>query len=253
MSSVTTEFADGVAVITINRPEAKNAVNLDVAEGIAAAVEELDARDDLTVGILTGAGGTFCAGMDLKGFTRGERPFVSGRGFGGLVEAPPSKPLIAAVEGWALAGGCELALSADLIVAARDARFGLPEVKRGLVAAAGGLLRLPKILPYQLAMEIALTGEPLSAARAHEFGLVNRLTEPGDALAGARQLAATVAANGPMAVRATKQVLSMAIGYTDADLITEQRRHIDPVFASQDAQEGALAFAEKRAPRWTGK
>ncbi|MCX2965630.1 crotonase/enoyl-CoA hydratase family protein [Gordonia aquimaris] len=253
MSSVTTEFADGVAVITINRPEAKNAVNLDVAEGIAAAVEELDARDDLTVGILTGAGGTFCAGMDLKGFTRGERPFVSGRGFGGLVEAPPSKPLIAAVEGWALAGGCELALSADLIVAARDARFGLPEVRRGLVAAAGGLLRLPKILPYQLAMEIALTGEPLSAARAHEFGLVNRLTEPGDALAGARQLAATVAANGPMAVRATKQVLSMAIGYTDADLITEQRRHIDPVFASQDAQEGALAFAEKRAPRWTGK
>ncbi|MCF3940889.1 crotonase/enoyl-CoA hydratase family protein [Gordonia tangerina] len=253
MSSVTTEFADGVAVITINRPEAKNAVNLDVAEGIAAAVEELDARDDLTVGILTGAGGTFCAGMDLKGFTRGERPFVSGRGFGGLVEAPPSKPLIAAVEGWALAGGCELALSADLIVAARDARFGLPEVKRGLVAAAGGLLRLPKILPYQLAMEIALTGEPLSAARAHEFGLVNRLTEPDDALAGARQLAATVAANGPMAVRATKQVLSMAIGYTDADLITEQRRHIDPVFASQDAQEGALAFAEKRAPRWTGK
>lgn len=253
MSSVTTEFADGVAVITINRPEAKNAVNLDVAEGIAAAVEELDARDDLTIGILTGAGGTFCAGMDLKGFTRGERPFVSGRGFGGLVEAPPSKPLIAAVEGWALAGGCELALSADLIVAARDARFGLPEVKRGLVAAAGGLLRLPKILPYQLAMEIALTGEPLSAARAHEFGLVNRLTEPGDALAGARQLAATVAANGPMAVRATKQVLSMAIGYTDADLITEQRRHIDPVFASQDAQEGALAFAEKRAPRWTGK
>ncbi|MFI8771144.1 crotonase/enoyl-CoA hydratase family protein [Gordonia sp. NPDC062954] len=253
MSSVTTEFADGVAVITINRPEAKNAVNLDVAEGIAAAVEELDARDDLTVGILTGAGGTFCAGMDLKGFTRGERPFVSGRGFGGLVEAPPSKPLIAAVEGWALAGGCELALSADLIVAARDARFGLPEVKRGLVAAAGGLLRLPKILPYQLAMEIALTGEPLSAARAHEFGLVNRLTEPGDALAGARQLAATVAANGPMAVRATKQVLSMAIRYTDGDLITEQRRHIDPVFASQDAQEGALAFAEKRAPRWTGK
>lgn len=253
MSSVTTEFADGVAVITINRPEAKNAVNLDVAEGIAAAIDELDARDDLTVGILTGAGGTFCAGMDLKGFTRGERPFVPGRGFGGLVEAPPTKPLIAAVEGWALAGGCELALSADLIVAARDARFGLPEVRRGLVAAAGGLLRLPKILPYQLAMEIALTGEPLSAARAHEFGLVNRLTEPGDALAGARQLAATVAANGPMAVRATKQVLSMAIGYTDADLITEQRRHIDPVFASQDAQEGALAFAEKRAPRWTGK
>ncbi|MDY6807612.1 MAG: crotonase/enoyl-CoA hydratase family protein [Actinomycetota bacterium] len=253
MSAVTTEFADGVAVITINRPEAKNAVNLEVAEGIAAAIDELDARDDLTIGILTGAGETFCAGMDLKAFTRGELPFLPGRGFGGLTESPPAKPLIAAVEGWALAGGCELALSADLIVAARDAKFGLPEVKRGLAAAAGGLLRLPKTLPYQLAMEIALTGEPLTAARAHDLGLVNRLTEPGDALGGARQLAETVAANGPMAVRATKQVVSMAIRYTDPDLIAAQRQYLDPVFASQDAREGALAFAEKRAPRWSGK
>lgn len=252
MSAVTTEFADGVAVITINRPEAKNAVNLEVAEGIAAAIDELDARDDLTIGILTGAGETFCAGMDLKAFTRGELPFLPGRGFGGLTEAPPTKPLIAAVEGWALAGGCELALSADLVVAARDAKFGLPEVKRGLAAAAGGLLRLPKTLPYQLAMEIALTGEPLTAARAHEFGLVNRLTDPGDALDEARRLAQTVAANGPMAVRATKQVVSMAIRYTDPDLIAAQQQYLDPVFASQDAQEGALAFAEKRAPRWSG-
>lgn len=253
MSSVLTEFADGVAVITINRPEAKNAVDLSVAEGIAAAIDELEARDDLTIGILTGAGGTFCAGMDLKAFTRGEVVSLPGRGFAGLAESPPSKPLIAAVEGWALAGGCELALSADLIVAANDAKFGIPEVKRGLAAAAGGLLRLPKILPYQVAMEMALTGDPLTAARAHEFGLVNRLTEPGSALDGARELAATIAANGPLAVRATKQVMSMAIRYTDPELIKEQWTHLGQVFTSADAQEGARAFAEKRPPQWTGK
>lgn len=238
MSAVLTEFADGVAVITINRPEAKNAVNLEVSEGIAAAIDELDSRDDLTIGIITGAGGTFCAGMDLKAFARGEKVALDGRGFGGLTEAPPTKPLIAAVEGWALAGGCELALSADLVVAANDSKFGIPEVKRGLAAAAGGLLRLPKILPYQLAMELALTGDPLTAARAHQFGLVNRITEPGEALAGARELAAVIAANGPLAVRATKQVTSMAIGYTDPELIKKQWDFLGPVFVSDDAKEG---------------
>jgi enoyl-CoA hydratase len=253
MSAVLTEFADGVAVITINRPEAKNAVNREVSEGIAAAIDELEARDDLTIGILTGAGGTFCAGMDLKAFTRGEVVSLEGRGFGGLADSPPTKPLIAAVEGWALAGGCELALSADLVVAANNSKFGIPEVNRGLAAAAGGLLRLPKILPYQVAMELALTGEPLTADRAHQFGLVNRVTEPGEALAGARELAAAIAANGPLAVRATKQVTSMAIRYTDPELITKQWDFLGPVFASDDAKEGAIAFAEKRAPRWTGK
>ncbi|RPA59932.1 enoyl-CoA hydratase [Gordonia oryzae] len=253
MSPVTTEFADGVAVITIDRPEARNAVNGQVAALIAAAIDEFETRDDITVGILTGAGGTFCAGMDLKAFTRGEVPSVPGRGFGGVTEKPPSKPLIAAVEGWALAGGCELALSADLIVAAEDAKFGLPEVKRGLAAAAGGLLRLPKILPYQLAMEIALTGDPITAQRAHEFGLVNVLTPTGGALDGARELGARIAANGPLAVRATKQVVGMAIRYTDPDLITAQREVLNPIFASDDAQEGARAFAEKRAPLWTGR
>ncbi|MFF0815628.1 crotonase/enoyl-CoA hydratase family protein [Rhodococcus sp. NPDC003318] len=253
MSTVLTEFADGVAVFTLNRPEAKNAIDLETAKALAAAIDEFEARPDLTIGILTGAGGTFCAGMDLKAFTRGERPSIPGRGFGGLTEAPPTKPLIAAVEGWALAGGCELALAADLIVASREAKFGLPEVKRGLAAAAGGLLRLPKILPYPLAMEIAITGDPLSAELAHQHGLVNRLAEPGQALEVARELAARVAANGPLAVRATKQVVSMAVSYTDPDAFVAQRRFIDPVFASSDAQEGAKAFAEKRAPVWRGE
>jgi enoyl-CoA hydratase len=156
MPSVLTDFADGVAVITINRPEARNAIDLATAQGLVAAVDEFESRSDITVAIITGAGGTFCAGMDLKAFARGETPSVPGRGFAGLTGRPPSKPLIAAVEGWALAGGFEIALSADLIVAANDARFGIPEVKRGLVAA-GGLLRLPKILPYQLVMQVALT------------------------------------------------------------------------------------------------
>ncbi|GAB3291415.1 crotonase/enoyl-CoA hydratase family protein [Parasphingorhabdus pacifica] len=251
--SVLTEFADGIAVITINRPEARNAVDGEVAEAIASAVDELESRPDIVTGILTGAGGTFCAGMDLKAFTRGERPSVPGRGFGGLTERPPSKPLIAAVEGWALAGGCELALSADLIVASREAKFGLPEVKRGLVAAAGGLLRLPKALPYQLAMELALTGDPLTADAAHSHGLINSLAEPGQALDEARELASRIAANGPLAVRATKQVVSGAIRWTDAEAFSSQAEIVAPVFASSDAQEGARAFAEKRQPVWRGE
>jgi enoyl-CoA hydratase len=253
MNVVLTDFADGVAVITLNRPEAKNAVDLEVAKALAAAVDEFEARPDLTIAILTGAGGTFCAGMDLKAFSRGERPSLPGRGFGGLTEAPPTKPLIAAVEGWALAGGCELALSADIIVAARDAKFGIPEVKRGLAAAAGGLLRLPKVLPYPIAMEMAITGDPLTAEAAHAHGLVNHLTEPGEALPTARALAARVAANGPLAVRATKQVVAMAAQYTDPDAFVAQRQYLDPVFASEDAQEGARAFAEKRSPVWSGR
>lgn len=252
MSVVLTEFADGVAVFTLNRPEARNAVDLEVSEALAAAIDEFEARADMTIGILTGAGGTFCAGMDLKAFARGERPSIPGRGFGGLTEAPPTKPLIAAVEGWALAGGFELALSTDLIVASREAKFGIPEVKRGLAAAAGGLLRLPKILPYPIAMEMAITGDPLTAEVAHHHGLVNRLAEPGQALTVARELAARVAANGPLAVRATKQVLSMAANYTDPEAFVAQREFIEPVLASSDAQEGARAFAEKRAPLWTG-
>ncbi|MFG2924939.1 crotonase/enoyl-CoA hydratase family protein [Streptomyces sp. NPDC048305] len=251
--AVHTEFSDGVAVITINRPEARNAVNLSVAEGIAAALDALDTRDDLSVGILTGAEGTFCSGMDLKAFLTGERPSIEGRGFGGLTDAPPRKPLIAAVEGYALAGGCELALACDLIVAADNAKFGIPEVKRGLVAAAGGLLRLPQRLPYQIAMELALTGAFLDARRAHDHGLVNRLTEPGGALHGARELAAAVATNGPLAVRVSKEIVQGSAAWPAAEAGERQKVLVEPVFASADAEEGARAFAEKRAPRWTGR
>lgn len=250
--SVLTEFADGIAQITINRPDARNAVDRSVAEGIAAAIDDFESRADMTIAILTGTGGTFCAGMDLKAFTRGELPTVPGRGFGGLAEEPPKKPLIAAVEGWALAGGCELALSADLIVAARDAKFGLPEVKRSLVAAAGGLLRLPKALPFQLAMEIALTGDPITAEYAHQHGLVNILAEPGHALEQARALASRIATNGPLAVRATKQIIAAAARWTDEEAFTWQSDITAPVFNSADAQEGARAFAEKRPPIWRG-
>ncbi|GAA1559481.1 crotonase/enoyl-CoA hydratase family protein [Kribbella hippodromi] len=253
MSSVLFEAGqDGIAIITINRPDQRNAVDLEVANGIAAAVDEFEERTDLAVAILTGAGGNFCAGLDLKAFTRGEIPMLPGRGFGGLTERPPVKPLLAAVEGWAVAGGFELALSADLMVAARDANFGLPEVRRGLVAGAGGLVRLPKVLPYHLAMELALTGEPLPAATAHRHGMISVLTEPGDALAAARELARKIAANGPLAVRVSKRIVAGAVGYRDTDAFPDQQALVDQVVASADALEGARAFAEKRRPSWTG-
>jgi enoyl-CoA hydratase len=251
---VSTEVVDGeVLAITIERPEARNAVNAAVAAGIAAALDRLDGDDGLRVGILTGAGGTFCAGMDLKAFVAGERPFFEDRGFAGIVRRPPVKPLIAAVEGWALAGGFEVALACDLIVASRDARFGIPEVKRGLVAAGGGLLRLPSRIPYHLAMELALTGEPIAAERAWAAGLVSRLTDPGSALDGARSLAGAVAANGPLAVAASKRILVDAPGWP-ADALWERQAEItEPVFSSADAHEGATAFAEKRPPVWRGR
>ncbi|WP_369136965.1 crotonase/enoyl-CoA hydratase family protein [Modestobacter versicolor] len=250
---VLTEVTDGVGVLTLNRPAARNAVDLATTTALAAALDEFEARDDVAVLVLTGAGGTFCAGMDLKAFSRGERPSLPGRGFAGLTEAPPAKPLIAAVEGWALAGGCELALSADLVVAARDARFGIPEVKRGLVAAGGGVLRLAKTLPYQRAMEMALTGDPLPAEEAHRFGLVNVLTEPGGALAGALDLAARITVNGPLAVRVSKHLVAGSVAWTDRAALDAQRELVGQVLASADAQEGALAFAEKRAPVWRGE
>jgi enoyl-CoA hydratase len=251
--AVLTEVADGVAVITINRPEARNAVNGAVAKGVAGALDELDARKDVTVLVLTGAGGTFSAGMDLKGFLTGDSPIVEGRGFGGIAERPPAKPIIAAVEGYALAGGFELALACDLIVASSEAKFGLPEVKRGLVAGAGGLLRLPQRIPYHAAMELALSGDHYPASRLAELGLVNRLTAPGEALAAARELAARIAVNAPLALAATKRVIVESADWQSSERFAKQGEIINPVFMSKDAMEGAAAFAEKRRPEWSGE
>ncbi|MBV9638900.1 MAG: crotonase/enoyl-CoA hydratase family protein [Mycobacteriaceae bacterium] len=248
---VLVEQRERILLITINRPEAKNAVNAAVSQALADAMDRLDDDAGLSVGVLTGAGATFSAGMDLKAFARGENVVVAGRGMG-FTERPPVKPLIAAVEGYALAGGTELALATDLIVASRDSAFGIPEVKRGLVAGGGGLLRLPQRIPYQIALELALTGDNLPAQRAHELGLVNTLTEPGAALDGALALAARITANGPLAVAATKRIIIESRGWNPDNMFAEQLKILMPVFASNDAKEGAIAFAEKRSPRWTG-
>jgi enoyl-CoA hydratase len=252
-TEVLVDVQDGIQTITINRPEARNAMTLAAAELIAAALDELDSRDDLRIGILTGAGGTFCAGMDLKGFLRGERPSIPGRGFGGLTLKPPRKPLIAAVEGHALAGGFELVLACDLVVAAENANFGVPEVKRGLAATAGGLMRLPRQLPYRIALELVLTGDMFPATRAHLFGLINRLTRPGEALAEARQLAQAIAANGPLSVAASKRVVVESQDWSADEMWDRQKALTEHVFTSADAREGSAAFAEKRKPVWQGK
>jgi enoyl-CoA hydratase len=250
---VLVEESDGVAVLTINRPKARNAVNGAVARGIAEALDALDARPDISAYVLTGAGGTFCAGMDLKGFLTGDFPVVEGRGFGGLTESTPKKPLVAAIEGYALAGGFELALACDLIVASSASTFGLPEPKRGLVAGAGGVMRLPKRIPYHIAMEMALTGDHYPAARLYELGLINRITEPGQALDGALELARKIAANAPLALAATKKVVIESQDWSLEEMFKRQGAIINPVFGSKDAMEGAAAFAEKRAPRWKGE
>lgn len=242
-----------VAVVTINRPEARNAVNQAVAAGMAATLDELDERKDVRVIVLTGTGNTFCAGMDLKGFLAGEDPTTGGRGFAGIVERPPAKPIIAAVEGYALAGGFEVALSCDLIVASEDASFGLPEVTRGLVAAAGGLLRLPRRIPYHLAMEIALTGQRMSAHQLHLAGLINRLAPAGEALTAARELADQISKNAPLALAATKRVMVESQDWPASEAFARQGLIAGPVFGSADAMEGALAFGEKRPPVWRGE
>lgn len=240
-------------LITLNRPQARNAVNLPLAEGLAAALDRLDADPQLVVGVLAGAGKGFCAGMDLKAFVTGERPWVGDRGFAGIVRRGPEKPLIAAVEGFALAGGLEVALACDLIVAARGARLGIPEVKRGLVAAGGGLLRLPRRMPYHLAMELALTGEPIIAERALELGLVNRLAEEGQAAEVALRLAEQIATGAPLSLIASKAIVEAQHGWSAEEMWERQEQISGPVFSSQDAVEGAKAFAEKRAPDWRGR
>jgi enoyl-CoA hydratase len=251
--AVLTERRERILLITINRPDQRNAINAAVAAGIASALDDLDGDTGLTVGVLTGAGKGFCSGMDLKAFVAGERPYAADRGFAGIVQRPPEKPLIAAIEGFAVAGGLEVALACDLIVAARGARLGIPEVKRSLVAAGGALLRLPRTLPRNLAMELALTGDPIDAERGYELGLVNRLTEPGSALEAAVELAETIAANGPLALAATKRVMAQSVDWSDAEFFERQAEIVAPVAASEDAREGATAFAEKRTPVWKGR
>lgn len=248
---VLVEIRDGVQLITINRPEAKNALNGAVARGLAAAVDQLDADDDLRVGVLTGASGTFCSGMDLKAFLTGDVPLIEGRGLGGLTQRPPRKPLIGAVEGWAVAGGFELLLACDLVVAAETAKLGVPEVKRALVAAAGAALLLPRRIPQAIALELLLTGDPITAVRAAELGLVNRVTPEGGAVDGALELAAAIARNGPLAVAVTKEVARSDWGH---DVMWDRQQELTgPVFVSEDAQEGATAFAERRDPVWKGR
>ena len=239
-------------VITLCRPAMRNAIDRATSQALADAMDRLDSDDTVTVGILTGEGGYFCSGMDLKAFVKGERIELPGRGLGGIIETPPKKPVIAAVEGFALAGGFEIALACDLIVAADNAQFGLPEVKRGLMAGSGGLLRLPQRIPRQIAMQYALTGDMMSAEEARQWGLVNLLTLPGEALGEAKTLAHKIAANAPLAVSVSKQVVSDSLHWPADERWQRQNALLEIIIHSNDAKEGATAFSEKRPPLWTG-
>ena len=249
---VLVEHDDGLVIITINRPQVRNAVNRAVSYGVCEAIDEMERRPDLRIAILTGAGGHFCAGMDLKAFSQGEVTRVEGRGLLGIVMTPPKKPLIAAVEGYALAGGFEAVLACDLLVASTAARFGIPEAKRGLVAGAGGLMRLPRLLPPRIAMEMALTGEMVTAERLERYGLVNRLVEPGQALAEAKKLARTILANAPLSVELSKRVIALQRDWPIDRMFALQDEVLGDFRSWNDAREGALAFVEKRNPKWTG-
>lgn len=249
------EVVDRAAVITINRPEARNAVNGEVAAGIESAIDRLEADPDLWVGILAGRGPVFSAGADLKAIAAGKADELRTRrgGFGGITRRERSKPIIAAVDGPALAGGCELALACDLIVASRRAVFGVPEVKRSLVASAGGLFRLPRALGPQVAMEMLLTGDPLSAERAYQLGMVNHLVEGGEALAGAQAMAKRINLNAPIAVRASRQVALAALSRSDDELWKLSAEQFVTVGQTEDFAEGPRAFIEKRPPVWKGR
>ena len=248
-----TEVRGNVLVITLNRPHAKHAFNGALARALSDTLDRLDGDPALSIGVITGANGTFSSGQDLKALLTGDRGHTEKRGGFGIMKRPADKPLIAAVEGYAVAGGFELALSTDLIVAARDAKFGLPEVKRGLVAVGGALFRLPRRIPYHVAMEMALTGELYAAERLQALGLVSRVVEPGTALDAALQLAASIADNGPLALRATKQIVFQSNAWDDEQAWSEQMKLAAPAFKSEDAKEGPRAFAEKRKPVWSGR
>ena len=250
---VLVERRGNVLLITLNRPAVRNAVNAALAAGVAGALEELDADESLSVGVLTGAGGFFCAGMDLGAFVKGESPWFGDRGFAGIAQRSARKPLIAAIEGFAVAGGMEIALACDLIVAAKGTKMGIPEAKRSLVAAGGALLRLPRRMPYHVVMELALTGDTMPAERFHEFGVVNSLAEPGAAVEVALELAARIAKSGPLALIASKQILQEQFDWSSDEMWAKQGAISGPVFASEDSKEGANAFKERRDPVWKGR
>jgi len=250
---VLAERRGNVLLITLNRPEVRNAVNAALAAGVAGALDELDADEGLAVAVLTGAGGFFSAGMDLGAFVRGESPWVGDRGFAGIAQRSSRKPLIAAIEGFAVAGGMEIALACDLIVAAKGAKLGIPEARRSLVAAGGALLRLPRRMPYHVVMELALTGDTQPAERFHHFGVVNSLAEPGAAVEVALELAGRLAKNGPLALAASKRILQEQFDWSSEEMWQRQGEISGPVFASEDAKEGANAFKEKRDPVWRGR
>lgn len=246
-TSVLTERKGSLLVITLNRPQQKNAINTSLSVGLRAAIDLLESDPQLVVGVLTGTGDGFCAGLDLKALAAEGIP----RGLTGFLRKGSRKPLVAAIEGFAMAGGLEIALTCDLIVASRDAVLGVPEVKVGLFAAGGALARLPRHIPFGVAMEMALTGAPISAIDAHRYGLVGHLSEPGEALATAIKLADRIAVNAPLAVIASKQMLRGSIGMTETEFWEMQSPHEKNVFSSDDAREGPRAFSQKRSPNWT--
>jgi acetyl-CoA C-acetyltransferase len=253
MNPVLAETRGNILVLTLNRPEVRNAMDLAAARCLEERLDAFEANNELRVAILTGGPSFFCAGTDLKAASDGSRPITARRGWFGLVRQPPAKPLIAAVEGPAYGGGFEIALACDLIVASRISRFALPEASRGLVAAAGGLIRLPRKIPPALAAEIAFTGEPVTAERLYVLGLVNRICDAGRTLAIAMTLAEKVAAAAPLSIEATKRVLALCNTLAESESWEQQEIEFAPVRASQDTQEGLKAFLEKRAPVWRGK
>lgn len=244
---------DTVMVIRLNRPEVRNAVNTELAEGLGAALDRLDNEEALRVAIVTGNGLGFCSGMDLGAMLNGESGMIPGRGFAGIVERSSTKPIIAAIEGFAVAGGFEIALSCDILVASKGTLFGLPEVRRGLVASGGGLLRLAVRIPYHVAMEMALTGDTINAERAYSLGLISQLVEPGEALDHALQLAATITSNAPMSINASKAIVKNARDWSSSESFARQAEYSAVIAASEDAREGAAAFKRKRVPIWQGK
>jgi enoyl-CoA hydratase len=242
-----------ILVVTISRPEAKNAFDKATAEALELAMDHLDNEQTLYAGIITGGGGTFCSGVDLQAIARGERAVGKSRGGFGILARPPKKPLIAAVEGEAVAGGFELCLACDLIIAARDAKFGLPEVKHNLLAVGGGLFRLPKRLPYHLAMELALTGDLRDAEFFHRHGVVNKIVEPGTALDEALAFADAMLANGPTALAATKEIIASSTDWSEAEAWDKQVPIAKKALSSEDRNEGLRALFEKRTPVWKGR